>query len=664
MSSVQYSTNSPLITLPSNACSLVCRGWTKVAQRQLFHTITLSIWTRNGRNYYVLNNFLHFLRDNPNLAKYVRKVSLRVNGGRYCVGGVPRFVEDAVRNAPRLRTLTLSSMLLKSGGVSDEHPRATIDALQIGWSGFDTPDALLHILGKFARIRRLGIYDYEEISGKAAQPGFEVSPSLVPVVESVVVTSAPMYLNVLLQAALCASSLADGALTEIQVTLASPSGVTAFLLPCLEYARDHVILLALDVDRRMFRKYPATFGEPWDDLASCTALEFLTFYLEGDAEPKDEDCWWREDKDQGPYTEYVENVLGAYVRLLCSLPPSLCSVEFKVRQSVADEAGALQAILGAVAGGEHWGEADAALAGCPEFTFLDFLESSPDIAISVLNVTVCGGAGFLPSLGGFIPAVLSKVPRLRKLTLCYLILGCRNRPKTHSVDPPAYNDGHSSRASIDMLDFSNCCFDGHAHLFDILSHFSRIRLLNLHHTDSDEGSRGHQRNVSTQLHPSNVPAIENVMIHPLATCSLFPFLRSALCASSLPNGALKSIRCPASEYVFKRFLVPCLNGGQDHLRELHLDIDCYEFVRTQGTLPEQLNSLRSCLASCTALESITVAINGNRGAHRVSSAYVNTLRAMLSTYARVVCPPPRSVRVLVFRVHESFETDAVEDANG
>ena len=48
--------------------------------------------------------------------------------------------------------------------------------------------------------------------------------------------------------------------------------------------------------------------------------------------------------------------------------------------------------------------------------------------------------------------------------------------------------------------------------------------------------------------------------------------------------------------------------------------------------------------------------------HRVSSVYVNALRAILWTSAHLVCPLPPSVRSIVFTVREGFDTDDVGDA--
>ena len=109
-------------------------------------------------------------------------------------------------------------------------------------------------------------------------------------------------------------------------------------------------------------------AESWDALASCiascTALEFLGFSVEG----------YEGREDQGLYARYVQHVLEAYVRLLCSLPPSMRSIEFTVRQRSADGAGTVQAILGAVAGGKRqWGALDAALSTSPVLTRFAFI---------------------------------------------------------------------------------------------------------------------------------------------------------------------------------------------------------------------------------------------------------------------------------------------------
>ncbi|KAM5543091.1 hypothetical protein V8D89_003475 [Ganoderma adspersum] len=548
----------------------------------------------NGYNEYVLEDFRQVLRESLHLAKFIR--TIRIDGGRCRIPHIASFVRHILRRALHLHTMTLSAMLVKPDVVFDMAcPRASIDTLNLWGLGFTKPDALLRIFGNFTRIGQLYIFKCEEISRKATEPGFSVSPSIVPVVESVALADVPTYLLELLQSVLCMSSLDDGALTSMDISIAKPCGVSTFLLPCLEYARNHIIALDLDVHQRMFEEYPETFAEPWHALASCiascTALEFLGF----------------------------SNVLEAYVRLLRSLPPSMLSIEFTVRQRSADGAGTVQAILGAVAGGKRqWGGLDAALSASPLHTFLDFLDGTSDIAGYVHNVRVRSGQGFLLSLGSFIPLLLLKAPRLRTLTMFSLSLGRRDESRLPpAVDPPAYDDRQFSRIAIDTLDISSCYFHGLRPLYDILRPFSRIGQLNI------QGSNAK---------PTHFPASHH----------LLPFLHSIFRTSSLSNSALKSIRCLASKDTLEHFLVPCLEDECGHLRELHLDIESYTF---------------------DALESITVTVDGDRGAHRVSSAYVNALRAVLWTSAHLVCPPPPSVRSIVLTVRESFDPDDAEDAD-
>ena len=384
------------------ACSLVCRGWTRIAQQRLFRSILINIphhWVKNGYNENVLEDFRQVLRESRHLAKFIH--TIRIDGGRCRIPRLVSFVRHMLRRASHLHTMTLSAMLVKPGPdvVSNTPPRASIDTLNLWGLCFTKPDALLRILSNFTHIGQLYICKCEEISGNATEPDFSVSPSTVPVVESVALVDVPgMSLLKLLQSVLCMSSLDDGALTSMDISIAKPSAVSIFLLPCLEYARNHILALDLDVHRRMFQEHPGeyldrtriqatnsnssdtsrmltpimphaeNFAESWDELASCiascTALEFLGFSVEGHE--------GRE--DQGFYARYVQTFLESYVCLLCSLPPTMRSIEFTVRQRSAVGAGTVQAILGAVAGGKRqWGALDAALSTSPVLTRFAFI---------------------------------------------------------------------------------------------------------------------------------------------------------------------------------------------------------------------------------------------------------------------------------------------------
>ena len=109
------------------------------------------------------------------------------------------------------------------------------------------------------------------------------------------------------------------------------------------------------------------FSEPWDALgrciASCTVLESLTFAIEGDPGVEDE--------AQGPYIDYVGNILCAYGRLLRALPPSMRSIVFRVQESFHKDA--VQDLIDEVACAEYWGEVDAALSGTLKLTRFAFV---------------------------------------------------------------------------------------------------------------------------------------------------------------------------------------------------------------------------------------------------------------------------------------------------
>ncbi len=311
--------------------------------------------------------------------------------------------------------------------------------------------------------------------------------------------------------------------------------------------------------------------------------------------------------------------------------------------------------------------------------FLDFLDARPEVATFVLNVRVRGGWGALSSFGGFIPAMLMKAPRLRALALSSLSLGYRRLRKSPSVLPPSQVDGPLPRVAIDTLDISRCEIRGTGHLLDILRHFSRIRQLNVYR--SEVRPRTQSLAVLDELRPSTVPVIENVMLAFPMSSFLLSFLLSALRLSSPPNGALKAIRCRAFEYTLREFLVPCLKDACGHLRELHLDVDgsCniaseqrkrflvtdstelpYADARLVVSLLSLWRALRPCLASCTALESITVAIERGRGEHGVHRSCVAALQIAFSIYRCLLVRLPPSVRSITFRVRGSFEPDAVE----
>ncbi len=65
-----------------------------------------------------------------------------------------------------------------------------------------------------------------------------------------------------------------------------------------------------------------------------------------------------------------------------------------------------------------------------------------------------------------------------------------------------------------------------------------------------------------------------------------------------------------------------------------------------------------CIASCTALESLTFAIEGK---HQSRTPYTDYLRAVLPAYARLVSPPPPTVRSITFKVQEGIEDRNYED---
>ncbi|KAM5543090.1 hypothetical protein V8D89_003474 [Ganoderma adspersum] len=282
--------------------------------------------------------------------------------------------------------------------VKEPSLRADIDTLNISGCHFEYPDGLLDILRNFSCLRHLSIYRSAEFSGNADRHGFGVPPSTVPVIESVTMYFPRVHLLVLLRSVLCVSSLPYGALRSIHLHIIVPFAVHGFLLPCLQYARDHILALNLEVDRVMFSENPEIFSEPWDALgrciASCTVLESLTFAIEGDPGVEDE--------AQEPYIDYMGNILWAYSRLLCSLPPSMRSIVVRVQESFYKDE--VQDLLDEVAGAEYWGEVDAALSGSLEltrFTFVFDYDEGEEFIIEADRVRV------LNALEGILPKTAS-----------------------------------------------------------------------------------------------------------------------------------------------------------------------------------------------------------------------------------------------------------------
>ena len=78
----------------------------------------------------------------------------------------------------------------------------------------------------------------------------------MPVIESVTMYLPKTHLLMLLRSVFCVSSLPGGALRSIHLHIIVPFAIDGFLLPCLQYARDHILALNLDVDRVMFSENP------------------------------------------------------------------------------------------------------------------------------------------------------------------------------------------------------------------------------------------------------------------------------------------------------------------------------------------------------------------------------------------------------------------------
>ncbi|KAI1791132.1 hypothetical protein LXA43DRAFT_1061551 [Ganoderma leucocontextum] len=302
--------------------------------------------------------------------------------------------------------------------------------------------------------------------------------------------------------------------------------------------------------------------------------------------------------------------------------------------------------------------------------FLDILDGSPHLASFVLSVTIHSGS--IP-FSTFLRAMLSKTTCLRKLRFVDIML----RPGPEAVlDAPSFDRDSDAppspgpRAAIDQLDLSRCTFDGTRPLLDLLHSFSRIRHLNLHFPNLMSGDDDNDVLDSIGMRPSAVPAIESATLsflgHDGNSDGLLTFLHSALCASSLPAGALKSIRFRVVDPSgLDRFLLPCLRDACAVLRELHLDADFRDLRRghlRRQNLSERWSALGRSLASCIALESLTFVVKGQPGPynrHRGDAPYADYLRAVLPAYARCVCPPPPSVRSIVFRVRQSVRKDEV-----
>ncbi|KAI1791133.1 hypothetical protein LXA43DRAFT_1181951 [Ganoderma leucocontextum] len=266
--------------------------------------------------------------------------------------------------------------------------------------------------------------------------------------------------------------------------------------------------------------------------------------------------------------------------------------------------------------------------------FLDFLDGSPHLARSVLTVTV--HAGTIPSLAGFIRALLSKAPRLRALVLSMITLDPDTISALPLLNAPTQSDidGPSPGAAIDMLELSWCEVNGARSLLDILRLFSRIRQITVFTSDGRSDIDGSD---VLDLRPSTVPVIESVVLNGVHS-DLPALLNSALRASFLPDGALQSIRVRLTHTPdLEGLLLPCLRGAHGRLRKLHLDLD---------------RRLLLVVPLCTALESVTFAIEGK---HQSRTPYMDYLRAVFPAYARLVCPPPPPLRSIMFKVQEGFQ---------
>ncbi len=201
--------------------------------------------------------------------------------------------------------------------------------------------------------------------------------------------------------------------------------------------------------------------------------------------------------------------------------------------------------------------------------FLDFLDGSPHVARFVRMVRVHGGS--IPSLAGFIRAVLSRATCLRTLVLSFTTLDPEIAPQIPPLDALLQDDdGPSPRAVLDTLEISWCEFNGAKSLFDILGLFSRIRQIRVCTCDAKSDVDGAD---ALDLRPSTVPLIESVVLDSMH-CASPTLLRSALSASSLPAGTLTAVRLKITRQTdLEGFLLPCLRGARDHLRKLHLDLD-------------------------------------------------------------------------------------------
>ena len=216
--------------------------------------------------------------------------------------------------------------------------------------------------------------------------------------------------------------------------------------------------------------------------------------------------------------------------------------------------------------------------------FLDFLNHSPHLADFVRNIRIEGTRGHLPLLGGFIQEVLCKARSLLTVTLvsmtldpgivpeiilarqtsCHDIVSATSLPK-----PPVQDDVDRSppHASIDALNLLWCRFARTEAFLDVLRSFTRIRHLNIY--DCGEAS-GDAEQHGFNIPPSTVPVIESVTAEYVYLLTL---LRSALCASSLSGGALRSIRLAVTGSVdIDHLLLPCLRYAHNHIRALYLDV--------------------------------------------------------------------------------------------
>ncbi|PIL33609.1 hypothetical protein GSI_04232 [Ganoderma sinense ZZ0214-1] len=253
-------------------------------------------------------------------------------------------------------------------------PRAVLDMLEISWCEFNGAKSLFDILRLFSRIRLIRVWSCDVKSGADDADALDLHLSTGPLVESVVLDTMHNDSPSILQSALSMSSLPAGSLTAVRLKITRQTDLEGFLIPCLHGARDHLRTLHLDLDRRLLAAAPGIGLTPWnplvDCIASCTALEALTFVVEG------------KNQSRVPYMNYLRDVLPAYARLVSLSPPSVRSITFKVHAGdktcgYEDEDAnfedepvdrnfedyGVKEVLEAIAEGTHWRTMDTELAG-------------------------------------------------------------------------------------------------------------------------------------------------------------------------------------------------------------------------------------------------------------------------------------------------------------